>query len=94
MRINEITKDDLIVLQKDLKKDQEIAKQLKCTRQYVHHLRNNLGIPSPRKKLKSRNQKILELHKSRISGISIAKKFNLSINHVYKIIKQMNKNGG
>ena len=89
MRINEITKEDLIVLQKDLKKDQEIAKQLNCTRQYVHHLRNNLGVPSPRKKIKSRNQRILEFHKSRMSGMSIAKKFNLSINHIYKIIKKM-----
>jgi hypothetical protein len=85
-----ISKAQLIRLQKKLKTDQKIADQFGITRQAVHQLRQKYGIESVRAKNDERNKKIISSFKSGDTGRAIAKKFGLSVTHVYKIVYDAN----
>jgi DNA invertase Pin-like site-specific DNA recombinase len=89
--LSKLTKDQLIMLIASFGSDAAIARQLKCTRQMVHHLKKSLGIESSIKKKKSRNERILLDHQREMSGIDISNKYKISTSQSYRIIKKMEK---
>jgi Mor family transcriptional regulator len=81
-----ISKQQLIKLQKKYKTDDAIGKLYNITRQAVHQLRLAYGIDIVRDKNDERNQEIVQAFKNGMSGIKLAKKYNLSTSHTYRII--------
>lgn len=86
-----ITKAQLIRLQKRFKTDAKIGEQFGITRQAVHQLRKKYGIESVIAKNAERNEKIVEMYESGVSGTTLAKKFKLSISQTYRIINESKK---
>ena len=82
-----IGKNQLISLQKKYKTDEAIAKLYGLSRQAIHQLRQKYRIETISDKYNERNSQILELYSSGVSVSKISKKFNLSITHIYRIIK-------
>jgi DNA invertase Pin-like site-specific DNA recombinase len=81
-----VSKTELIKLQKQLGTDDAIGKKFKVTRQAIHQLRKKYGIPSSYAGNPERNGKIISLYKKGSSGTDIAKKLDLSVSQVYRII--------
>lgn len=81
-----ISKTELIKLQKSLGTDEAIGKKFGITRQAVHQMRKIYGIASSYAGNPERNDKLISLYKKGSSGIELAKKFELSIPQVYRII--------
>ncbi len=82
----QITKAQLIKLQKKLKSDSAIGAQYGISRQAIHQLRKKYGIPSLKAKNADRNEKVVKAKESGMSGAAIAKKFGISISQVYRIL--------
>ncbi len=81
-----ISKTELIALQKKFKTDEAIGERFGITRQAVHQLRNKYGIESVIAKNDERNSKILKAYKTGNTGMSLAKKFGLSVSQTYRIL--------
>ena len=81
-----LSKAELIKLQKKLTTDEAIGKKFGITRQAVHQHRKKYGIESNYAKNPERNKKIVALYKKGTAGTALAKKFDLSESHTYKII--------
>jgi len=86
-KISNISRNDFLSLIKEFKSDAILAKNLNCSRQYVARLRKKFGISNTRDNIQKRNEKIVKEYQSMVPGIEISKKFNLSINQIYKIIR-------
>ncbi len=87
-----IGRNQFIKLQKRYKTDEAIAKLYGLSRQAIHQLRNRYRIfPVPNKN-KERNDQIIGLHKKGVSIIKLAKKFKLSVTHIYRIVKNISPN--
>ena len=85
------TKSELIKLQKQLGTDNAIGEKFGITRQAVHQMRKKYGVESRRADNPERNAKIIASRKKGASGISVAKKFGLSISQTYRILAQAGK---
>jgi hypothetical protein len=85
--MSKISKSQLIKLQKSLKTDAAIGKKFDVTRQAIHQIRQQYGIPAILGKNDERNAKILSLFKKGSTVTVIAKKAGLSVPHTYRIIK-------
>ena len=83
-----LTKAEFIKLQKKLKTDQAIAEKFGITRQAIFLLRTQYGIKSSVADNPKRNAKIVSLYKKGITGIELAKKFDLSITQAYRILHE------
>ena len=81
-----ISRDQLIELQKGLRTDAAIGRKIKITPQAVHLLRKKHGIDSRLKNNPARNAKIIDRYKTGFTGPSIAKEFDLSATHLYRIL--------
>jgi len=88
-KVTDISKEHLIKLQDTFKTDEAISRLFNCTRQSIFYLRKRHGLPTVKKHIKSRDQKIFEAHNCNISSITIARNFKLSISHVYRIVRNM-----
>jgi DNA-directed RNA polymerase specialized sigma subunit len=86
-----ISKTELIKLQKSLKTDAAIGEKFGVTRQAIQQLRVKFGIPSNLTKNDERNAKIIELYKKGLTGTEIAKKLDLSISQTYRMINLAEK---
>jgi DNA invertase Pin-like site-specific DNA recombinase len=83
-----ITKNDLIKLQKRLKRDAAIGEKFGITRQAVHQLRKKYGIASVIENNPARDKEIISMYNGGKSVAAIAKKFDLSISYTYRIISE------
>jgi DNA invertase Pin-like site-specific DNA recombinase len=83
-----ISKTQLIKLQKTLVTDAAVGEKFGITRQAVHQLRKKYGIESSLVDNPERNAKIIALYKKGSTGITLAKKFDLSISQAYRIINE------
>lgn len=83
-----ITKSQMIKLQKKLKRDAAIGAEFGITRQAVHQLRKKYGIPSVVEANPERNKQIGTLYGAGKSVAAIAKKFDLSVSYVYRVISE------
>ena len=83
----EITKSELIRLQKKLKTDQVIGDKFGVTRQAIHQLRQRLGVDSRYVEHAARNEKIKALYKKGLTGPAIARKLGLSVAQTYNVIR-------
>jgi Mor family transcriptional regulator len=83
-----ITKQELIKLQKTLVTDNAIGEKFGITRQAIHQLRKKFGIESRYNANPKRNAGIVAAFKKGIVGADLAKKFDLSISHVNRIVKE------
>ena len=81
-----ISKQQLIKLQAKYKTDDAIGKLYGITRQAIHQLRLTYGIDIVNDKNDKRNSEIVQAYKNGLSGIKLAKKYNLSISQTYRII--------
>ncbi|MGA2506100.1 MAG: hypothetical protein ABSF80_01310 [Chitinispirillaceae bacterium] len=81
-----LSKAELIKLQKKLTTDDAIGKKFGVTRQAIFQIRKQYGIASNYVKHPARNAKIVSFYKKGTSGTALAKKFDLSESHTYKII--------
>ena len=87
--MSNISKQELIQLQKTLGRDVAIGKKFGVTRQAVHQMRKKYGIESRYFDNSERNASIIEQYKKGLLGVSVlAKKHALSIPRVYKIIQR------
>lgn len=86
-----ISKTELIKLHKQLGTDQAIGEKFNITRQAVHQLRKKYGIESSYADNPERNAKIVAAFKKGVSGIALAKKFELSVSQTYRILKTVGK---
>ena len=84
-----LTKSEILKLQKVLKTDASIARLYGITRQAIYGLRKMYNIPSSRIGNHKRNIQISRMYNKRINVESIADKFNLSMQQVYKIIREI-----
>lgn len=82
-----IGRKQLVKLQKKYKTDQAVAKLYGLSRQAVQQYRKRCGIEVIEDKYGSRNEAIRELYNSGISVINIAKKYDMSTTHIYRILK-------
>jgi DNA invertase Pin-like site-specific DNA recombinase len=82
-----IHKSVLVKLQKTLKTDDAIGQKFGISRQAVHQMRKKYGIPSNLAKNGQRNERIFALYKKGATGMTIAKKFDLSVSQTYRIIE-------
>ena len=85
----ELTKPQLISLQRKFKTDRAIGDQYGVTRQAVHQLRKKYGIPSSTGKNSERNVQIMGARKRGCSVEVIAKNFKLSVPRVYSILRSV-----
>ena len=83
-----ITKSQLLHLQRKFKRDAAIGAQFGITRQAVHQLRLKFGIPSVNEGNVERNEEIIKLDRAGKSVAAIAKKLDLSLSYVYRIISE------
>jgi DNA-binding CsgD family transcriptional regulator len=81
-----ISKAALIKLQKALRTDEAIGRNLGISRWTVYSIRSAYGIPSSFGDNPRRNEKIVALYKQGMYGTDIAKKIGLTAPMVYKII--------
>jgi uncharacterized protein (DUF433 family) len=81
-----ITKPQFVALQKKHVTDTAIAAALSVSRQSVHQLRSKFGIKPSQPDVRTRNASMVEAYKSGETGISIAKKYGLSISQTYRIL--------
>lgn len=81
-----LSKSELIKLQKTLQTDAAIGKKFHVTRQAIHQLRKKYGIESSRVDNSARNEQILALFNKGNTGAAIAKKLDLSVSQVYRIV--------
>ena len=81
-----IGKQELIKLQKKVRRDQAIGDMFGITRQAVHQLRKKYGIKSVTAENPGRNKEIRGLYKGGKTVAAIAKKTGLSISYTYRII--------
>jgi DNA invertase Pin-like site-specific DNA recombinase len=86
-----ISKIELIALQKKFKTDEAIGERFGITRQAVHQLRNKYGIQSVIAKNEERNAKLIKAYKAGNTGMSLAKKFGLSVSQTYRILGEAPK---
>jgi DNA-binding NarL/FixJ family response regulator len=84
----QITKSELIKLQRKLKRDAAIGAEYGITRQAVHQLRRKYGIPSVVESNPQRDRNILKLHRAGKSVSVIAEKTGLSVSYTYRIISE------
>lgn len=88
---SDLSKQELISLQRKLKTDEAIGKRYHVTRQAIHQLRQKYGIESNYSKHPERNKKILALYKKGTTGTALAKKLGLSVSQTYRIIHTAGK---
>jgi hypothetical protein len=84
-----ISKKELIKLQNTFKTDKAIADNLGVSQRYVFNLRKRYGIASKRFDTSGRDKTIAELYAKGFSGSYIAKRVNLSLIQVYRIIRAL-----
>ena len=82
-----VSKEELVRLQKVLKTDAAIGKQVGVSRQAIHQARVKYGIKAVDKN-KERNQKIISLYKKGKTGIAIAKEIGISVSRAYAVIQR------
>ena len=81
-----ISKSELIKLQKKFTTDKAIAERFGVTRQAIHHMRKKLGVGSSLADNPQRNASIVAHYKKGTPGTKLAKKFDISISQAYRII--------
>lgn len=82
-----ISRNQFVKLQKRYTTDQAIAGLFGLSRQAVHQLRTRYGIAPVADRKKTRNEEIIALHASGISVQKLAKKYELSVTQVYRLVK-------
>lgn len=83
----DITKNELLRLQKKFVTDPAIGEKLGIHDYKVRLIRNYYGIPAILRDNTKRNEKIVALYKKGMIGRVIAKKFGLTTIYVYTIIR-------
>ena len=86
-----ISRTELIKLHRQLGTDQAIGEKFHITRQAVHQLRKKYGIESSYADHPERNARIVAAYKKGVSGVVLAKKFDLSVSQTYRIINVSGK---
>lgn len=81
-----VTKKELLEAKRVCKSDSEIGKIVNLSSQRVYQLRKIWKIPSSRKEIPARNDKIVSLFKKGMNGIKIAQEIGISIAQTYKIL--------
>jgi DNA-directed RNA polymerase specialized sigma subunit len=88
MKLKKVSKSDLEKLQIRYKTDTYIGASLGISRQAVHQMRKQYGIPSVKVHNPDRNDKILDLFNNQHKTVmEIARKMDMSIGQIYKIVK-------
>jgi hypothetical protein len=82
-----ISRDQLIRLQKKYHTDEAVGNLLGVTRQYVHQLRNALGVPVVSDRHGKRNGEIARLYATGTSGAKLARRFRISVSQVYRVLR-------
>lgn len=83
-----ISKSQLLKLQKKYHTDDAIGQLFGISRQAVHYLRKKYGIAPVDNKCEKRNQELMEEYNRGVAGTKLAKKYNLSVTQIYRIIHQ------
>jgi Mor family transcriptional regulator len=83
-----ISKQQLQELQEIFKTDAKIAEKFGVTRQAIHQLRVKYGIKSLTDKNDERNKEMAVLFKKGTPPVDLAKKNDLSVSQVYRILKR------
>ncbi len=86
-----ISKDQLLKLQKRYPTDASVGALFGIPRQQIHRLRIKYGIAPVSKRNEKRNQEIARLSKSGLAIAQISKQYRISTVHIYRIIKQVQK---
>ena len=86
-RISNISKSQLLKLQKKYKTDDAIGGVFGITRQAVHQLRVKYGVLPVAGKYESRNQELTRLYLNGIQCAQLARKYRLSISQVFRILR-------
>ena len=81
-----VTKPQFVALQKKHVTDTAIAAALGVSRQSVHQLRSKFGIMPSQPDVRARNAAIVKAYTDGETGVSIAKKYELSISQTYRIL--------
>lgn len=81
------SEEELIKLQKKYTTDAAIGELVGISRQAVQQLRKKYGIEARTVDTQPRNEQIIQLHSQGKSVNIIAKKYDLSIQQIYKIIR-------
>ena len=89
--LSRMTKEQLDLIFKDCN-DIEVSKQFGITRQAVYHIRKKFNIPSSRRLISARNQRVVELSRDGVAPGKIATITGISMSYAYQIIKR-EKNG-
>ncbi|MDO5576628.1 MAG: hypothetical protein Q4F84_06070 [Fibrobacter sp.] len=87
-----ISKSQLLKLQKKYHTDDAIGQLFGISRQAVQYLRKKYGIAPVDNKCEKRNQELIEEYNRGVVGTKLAKKYNLSITQIYRIIHMSKKN--
>jgi Mor family transcriptional regulator len=83
-----IGKNQLVKLQKKYHTDESIAQLYHISRQAVHQLRKKYALAPVDSKYLIRNQTIGDLYKNGTTAARLARKFRISITHVYRIVRK------
>lgn len=89
-----ISKNQLIKLQKKYKTDKSIGDLFGISRQAVHQLRIKFAVDPVDGKNDDRDTQIVRMYKSGTAGTRLARRFNLSVSQVYRIINKAQPIGG
>jgi hypothetical protein len=81
-----ITKPQFVALQKKYVTDAAIAAALGVGRQSVTQLRVKFRLKPPQPHVQARNALMIEAYESGETGISIAKKYGLSMSQTYRVL--------
>jgi len=84
-----ISKQELVRLQKKYQTDARIGEEFGITRQAVHQLRKKYEIESVRRDMDERNENIVAMQNNGKKITEIAKKYDLSIPTIYRIIHKV-----
>jgi DNA invertase Pin-like site-specific DNA recombinase len=84
-----ISKSQLLKLQKKYHTDQAIGELFSITRQAVHQLRLKYSLEPVPEKNGERDTEIVRLYKEGVAGTRIAKRYDLSVSQVYRVINKV-----
>ena len=89
-----ISKNQLVKLQKKYKTDESIGDLFGISRQAVHQLRIKYELTPVDGKNMERDAQVVQLYNDGIAGTRLARRFNLSVSQVYRIINKSIPIGG
>jgi hypothetical protein len=83
-----IGKNQLVKLQNKYRTDAAIGSLYNISRQAVHQLRIKYDMPPVPSKRSDRNDEIRRAYAGGVTGVSLAKKYALSLSQVYRIVSK------